>query len=276
MYGFSTALRALRIVPSPLKFRPCLLLSTLFALAALPLCARAEGEETFPVLTIGARTYTNVTVTTKSKSYVMLMHSTGLANIKVSELSPDVRETLGYSREEAPKTKAAAATKWAKAKLGAFNIGDVQAAEKNLREKWAQQSAAYHLPPLPEFNQRFVMIAAGVLFGLYLIFSALLRCIVQNAGKQPGALIWVPLLQIFPALKAASMSPAWILVFPLGIIVWCFKIAAACGKSPLTGLSLLFPLTSPLALLYLAFSGGRPAPEARTSSRPQLLALETA
>ena len=105
MYGFSTALRALRIVPSPLKFRPCLLLSTLFALAALPLCARAEVEETFPVLTIGARTYTNVTVTTKSKSYVMLMHSTGLANIKVSELSPDVRETLGYSREEAPKTK---------------------------------------------------------------------------------------------------------------------------------------------------------------------------
>src|ERR1051325_5010067 len=55
-----------------------------------------SGEETFPVLTIGTQTYTNVTVTTKAKNYVMLMHSTGLANIKVSELTPALRDKLGY------------------------------------------------------------------------------------------------------------------------------------------------------------------------------------
>jgi hypothetical protein len=216
-------------------------------------------------------------VTTKSKNYVMLLHSTGMANIKVSELSPDVRQTLGYSREEEPKNKTEAAKKWAKAKLGMFNIGDVKAAEKNLQQKWAEQSAAHHLPPLPEFNQQFLLTAGAVLFFLFLIHSALLCRVVQNAGKQPGLMIWLPILQVFPCLKAASMSAAWILGLPFGItsIVWCFKIAAACGKSAFTGLCLLFPLTSPLALLYLAYSGPRPKKDDKPT-RVEIMTLETA
>lgn len=278
MYRYSTALRATFRKGQPSRLLRGLVLLALIVIPGFPLAALAQVEETFPVLTIGTRTYTNVTVTTKAKSYVMLMHSEGLANIKVSELSPALRETLGYNREEAPKSKTAAATKWAKAKFAAFNIGDVKAAEKNIQEKWAQQSAVRHLPPLPEFNRRFFLILAAVLFVLFLIHSALLRLVIQNAGKEPGVMVWLPFLQIFPGLRAASMSPAWILGLPLGItwIVWCFKIAAACGKSAFTGLCLLFPLTSPLALLYLAFSGGGRQAEEKPNRRMQVMALETA
>jgi hypothetical protein len=278
MYGFSTALRALPIALFPQKSRPCLLLLALIALAAFPLHVSAQVEETFPLLTIGTRTYTNVTVTTKTKKYVMLMHSQGLANVKVSELPADLRETLGYNREEPPKSKTEAATKWAKAKLAVLNVGDVKATEQNLRDKWAQQSAAHHLPPMPELNQRFFLMLAGILVALFIVQSALLRLVVQNAGKEPGPMIWLPFLQVFPSLKAASMSPAWVLGLPVGItvVVWCFKISGACGKSAFTGLCLLFPLTSPFALLYLAFSGDRPESDPTPTRRPQIMTLETA
>ena len=70
-----------------------------------PYTARSQ-EQTFDVLTIGTRTYNNVTVTTKAKTYVMLMHSEGLANVKVSELSPEMRQTLGYKDLPAKRAKA--------------------------------------------------------------------------------------------------------------------------------------------------------------------------
>src|SRR5215468_3790538 len=101
MYATFAVLRA--AIHLRLLFRKALrlrILLTVIVLSALPLGANGQAEDRFPVLTIGTITYTNVTVTTKSKNYVMLLHSTGMANIKVSELSPDARQTLGYPREE--------------------------------------------------------------------------------------------------------------------------------------------------------------------------------
>jgi hypothetical protein len=265
------------------------ILTGVIALSALPPCARAQADEKYPVLTLGTITYTNVTVTTKTKNYVMLTHSTGLANIKVSDLSPDQRVALGYSREEAPKNKADAARKWAKAKIGAIDPARVKAAEANLeasvqqqwanlQQKWGEQSTVYHLPPLPELNQQFLVTLAEVMFALFLIHSALLHRVIQNAGKQPGLMTWLPFLQIFPMLKAASMSPAWILGLPFGItgVVWCFKISAACGKRAFTGFCLLIPVISSFTLVYLAYSGGRKQTEEKPIRRAKIMTLKTA
>src|SRR5262245_37376012 len=57
-------------------------------------------DATYDVLQIGTRSYTNVTITTKAKDYVFLMHSTGLMNVKVSELPHEVQVDLGYVKPE--------------------------------------------------------------------------------------------------------------------------------------------------------------------------------
>src|SRR5258708_17464029 len=64
---------------------------------AHPRSALAANEETFDVLQIGTRTYKNVTVTTKAKNYVFILHSTGMANVNVTDLTPALREKLGYN-----------------------------------------------------------------------------------------------------------------------------------------------------------------------------------
>ena len=75
----------------------------LAALLMRPLGVVGATEETFDVLQIGTRTYTNVTVTTKAKNYIFILHAAGMASIKVSELPPDLQEKLGYGTAAASK-----------------------------------------------------------------------------------------------------------------------------------------------------------------------------
>src|SRR6516162_672167 len=64
----------------------------------------ASAETTYPVLKTRTGTYTNATVTTTSKKYIFIIHSTGMANIKLQDLSPETLKDLGY---ELPEEKAA-------------------------------------------------------------------------------------------------------------------------------------------------------------------------
>jgi len=104
--------------------------------------------------------------------------------------------------------------------------------------------------------------------------------ICQKTGKEPGPLVWVPLLQSFPLLRAASMSRWWFLpsLIPgLNVIVsvlWCVKIVEARHKTVPLLVLLLLPITSPFAFLYLAFSEA--APEKKSEPRVEIMTLETA
>jgi hypothetical protein len=243
----------------------------------------AQTEQTFDELTIGAQTYKNVTVTTKAKSYVMLMHSQGLANIRVADLSPELRQKFGYrsAEEEKPKTKTAEVTKWAKQTFSSIKIDQVRAMESNFKQKWTEKSASGDLPMIKTITPQMMYGAAAAVLVLWIIYCACLQTICKKAGKEPGFLVWLPFLQIFPILSAAKMSLAWILGCPFGItqIVWCFKIAKARGKGGLTGFCLLFPPTSLFAFLYLTFADGAGA--GKSDKRPKLggariMSLETA
>src|SRR5881394_1200012 len=77
----------------------------------LPVSSQA-AEETFNMLQIGSQTYQNVTVTTKSKNYIFILHSAGMTNIKVSDLPTDLIEKLGYAAP-VPKVQTNAASVWA-------------------------------------------------------------------------------------------------------------------------------------------------------------------
>ncbi len=258
----------------------------LCALAAMSVFAavkaQAQVEQTFDVLTIGTHTYTNVTVTTKAKSYVMLMHSQGLANIRVGDLSPESRRALGYqaAADEKPKGKTTQVTKWAKEKFGLLKIDQVRALEANFKQKWTEKTASGELPVIKQLTPRVIYCAAGTALVLWIILCACLQTICKKTGKEPGILIWLPLLQIIPMLTAAEMSMAWILGCPFGLtqIVWCFKIAKARGKGAFTGFCLLLPVTNLFAFLYLTFSDGaeKPGKRPKLGSAMPIMTLETA
>lgn len=244
---------------------------------------RAEVEQTFPVLQVGAHTYRNVTVTTKSKNYVFLLHSEGLTNLKVSDLSPELLEKLGYSQTttQPPATNAplAAAKTWAKQTLAKVD-------NPQIRSLQAQGVEAFHRgltvaeQSLPPLTRQTMVVAGGVILLLYLFGCYCGKLICEKAGKEPGPLIWIPVLQNLPMLRAAGMSGWWFLALFVPVLnifaalVWCVKIAEARNKNGWLALLLILPVTNIVAFLYLAFGSGEP-PQ-KIQSRVPLMALETA
>src|SRR5688572_4309066 len=94
-----------------------------FVLLLAPLTAFAATEQTLNVLKIGAETYQNVTIMTKAKDYIFITHSTGMSNIKVSDLSQDLRDKLGYAATAKESTAAKGAmTGWAKNTLAKMDV----------------------------------------------------------------------------------------------------------------------------------------------------------
>ena len=84
-----------------------------FALAG----ALGAAEDKIDELQIGAHTYRNVTITTRTTNYVFLVHSEGMSNFKYSELTPEERHKLGFPEPPPPVVKTNIAEAWAKGAL---------------------------------------------------------------------------------------------------------------------------------------------------------------
>ncbi len=99
--------------------------------------------------------------------------------------------------------------------------------------------------------------------GLYLFFCFCCKRICEKTGQAPGALIWIPILQFIPLLRAAGMA-TWmflLLLVPLvnvavAVMMWV-KICVACGKSPWLVILLFIPPINLIFFPYLAFANGR-------------------
>jgi len=169
---------------------------------------------------------------------------------------------------------------WAKQTMAKLQVPQVNKLREQLAGYWplAQGSAKFQVP---ELSRRVLFICGGVLLGLYLFHSYCCLSICRKCGCEPGAAVWIPLLQIFPLLKAASMSPWWFVCFLVpGInliaqIVWFIKISQARGKGLGLAMLLIFPLTNPFAALYLAFAGGEPSRREKRQ-RVEIMTLEAA
>jgi len=235
-----------------------LLAVTCLCIWVAPALSAAALEETFPLLQIGTRTFTNVTVTTKNKSQIFMMHSTGMHTIKIADLAPEVRNKLGYTGEPEQKSAKGLASLGTIGKRSGLKLHLPQA--KDFQQQWRA-----HMPAnfaTITWSPNALLILASSVFVLYLMFSYCGMLICNKAGHVPGVLIWLPVLQLIPLLRAANMSPGWFVAYLVpGLnfvahIVWSFNIAKARGKSPLVGVFMLFPLTNILAYLYLALSNG--------------------
>jgi hypothetical protein len=251
----------------------------LIALVIEPREAGAALEQTFDQMQVGTATYQNVTVTTKDKHYIFILHSKGMTSIKVADLPSDIRTRLGYEDPSVPHTRTNASAAWARQTLSKFDGTEVKKVQEQVAGFWHSGGALPKLQ-LPKFNPMLLLAVGVVLLGLYLFQCYCCMLICAKAGSEPGPLVWVPLLQIIPLLKAAEMSAWWFLGFLVpGVnlvvqIMWCIKITASRGKSFWTALFLILPVTTPFAFLYLAFSGG-PASK-REDRKMSIMTLETA
>ncbi|MEY4386932.1 MAG: hypothetical protein RLY20_2215 [Verrucomicrobiota bacterium] len=105
-----------------------------------------------------------------------------------------------------------------------------------------------------------LLMVLGLFAVVFLFFSYTAKLICEKAGTVPGILVWIPVFQMIPLLRAASMSAWWFLALFIPFvgfvvhILWCFKLSAARGKGLLTGICLILPGLSFFAWLYLAFS----------------------
>lgn len=240
-------------------------------LAALLLSAAVSSsaaEQTLPILVTRSGTYTNVTVTTKNKDYVFILHAAGMANIRIQDLSEEAQEELGYVQRPEKKNIAGAQEVFAKELLPAME-SKLKPIEAAVDEQFNLKLSEVKLSPAA------LWIAAGVLLLFHLFYSYCCHLITIKSKRAPTILAWLPVLQSIPLLRAAEMSAWWFLLlwFPLVPIVWAFKIVKARGMNVFVAIALLLPVTNVFAFLYLAFAKEAPPKDA---PRYQSMSLQTA
>jgi hypothetical protein len=243
-----------------------------------PAWAGAASEEKFQTLQIGTHVYTNVTVTTKAKNYIFVMHATGMLNVKLSELTPDVLHELGYKTPEEAEAAKRTTNVLAVAVAKIPAVG--RTSMKNLEQSLWSRVPASQKQALT--NPRLLGPMLWAMAGLYFFFSFCASKICKKTGVKDGGLAWVPILQLFPLLKAAGMSPAWFIAFLVpvfnlfALLVWSFRIAEARRLASWVALLMIIPGLNILGLICLTFAEGAPEQKKMAFSSPQLMSLETA
>ncbi len=243
----------------------------------------AEMEQFFDVLQIGTHTYTNVTVTSKTRNYVFIVHAGGMTNIKLAEVPRDILVRLGYPDPAAPKVQTNAAAVWARKTIEKLPVQQIKNMEQQVKEKLVVKDLAGKLPfEVPTLSRNLIYAVGATLLALYLFYSFCCNLICKKAGIQPGILIWMPILQLLPLLQAARMSRWWFLAYFVPIlnivaqVMWSFKIADARNKSAIIGVFLLLPFLQIFAFLLLAFADKIPSRAKPVVTRPvEMMTLET-
>jgi hypothetical protein len=237
-------------------------------------------EDKFPVLQVGAMMYTNVTVTTKAAKYIFIVHNGGMTSIKPSNLPLNVQEELGYAAGGGPKGATNTAAAWAKREMAKVSVPQVKELGKQLEQKWRGKPLA-RLSVMGLAGSTLIFAVLGIALLLYLFQCYCLMLICRKTGHPAGFLVWLPVAQVFPMLRAAGMSGWWFLALLVPVlnlvasVLWCFNIAKARGKSVWVGVLLLLPITSLFAFLYLAFSNGDP-PDEDEEPEPKIMTLQAA
>lgn len=238
----------------------------------------AHGETTkelrFAVLQTKTGSYTNVTVTQVTKKWIFILHVNGVCNIKPEDLTPQMRTALGYDKvaaAEDDKSKHAIHSPFANFKLG--SVGKIAA-------DWSKngpQKIKSTLSEMTSGNRMALYSVLAILAVTHIIVSGLFWMICRKTHNSPGPLVWVPVLQLIPLLRAANMSRIWFFAYFIPVIniiaqiVWSVKICKTRGKSPFVAFLLILPPTSLFAFLYLAFS--RSAPVEMRTNEPMVLSF---
>lgn len=105
-----------------------------------------------------------------------------------------------------------------------------------------------------------ILVVLVISLALYVFFCFCCKRICEKCGKDPGVLIWIPIVNLIPLLEVAGL-PVWTIIlffiplanFIIAIVMWA-KICVARGKSGWLVLLMLIPVVNLIFLPYLAFS----------------------
>lgn len=231
-----------------------------------------EIQLKFPLVEIDSRWYTNATLVPGARD-VFISHIGGLKTVKVTALSEELREQLGYPTQ---KSKTNTVANWTKSQVSRFHPPEFATIERAVRK-----SMPLHKPD-GAINKPLIYALSSVAAALFILFSLCCKEICIKSGSRASLLVWIPVFQILPLLRAAKMPPLWFFaaIIPgIGLVayaIWCFKIAAVHKKGPALAVSLLLPFTSPFAFLYLAFGEYAPQPKPAKERRSEMMTLEAA
>ncbi|HLX68460.1 MAG TPA: DUF5684 domain-containing protein [Verrucomicrobiae bacterium] len=231
------------------------------------------SELRFPVLQTKTAAYTNVTVTQVTKKWIFILHDNGVCNIKPEDLTPETQHALGYDKLMAADEERAkrAVHPFANFKLG--SVGKIAADWS----KHGPEKLKATIDEMASSNRTALYLMFAILGITHLFVSMLFWMICRKTHNSPGPLVWVPVLQLIPLLRAANMSRVWFFAYFIPVIniiaqiVWSVKICQTRGKSPFVAFLLILPFTSLFAFLYLAFS--RSAPVEMRSNEPMSLSF---
>jgi hypothetical protein len=204
----------------------------------------------------------------KTKTAVYIFHSTGICNLKVADLPPETLRQLGYASTSDSVSWNLAPTNREMA------VKQFRSAKKKLNTQLSAGMQRLHTG-----GDTLMVLFVAVSLVMYLFICYCFSLICTKAGEEPGILVWVPILQILPLLRAAGMSPLWFLAwFVPGLnlvaqIIWCFSITKAREKAAWVAVLLILPVTNLFALLYLAFSDAASSEDEPVGRVP--LVLET-
>jgi hypothetical protein len=222
--------------------------------------------------------YQNVTVTGHNETDVFITHSRGMANVKIKDLDAETLWRVGLGPEPGSPEAVAAAeaaanegNKMPAALAKMFESSSAPVMESDMEAQVvgtsaaAGSSGANPFSSLPESAQMQEALASlqsslpiliGMIVGallFYLFWCFCLKLIVEKTGNKAGIMIWLPILQFFPALRAANMS-GWWLGFPLLTILLVMAAGAALmttvGPSPVL-LALLIPYAIATIVLFV-------------------------
>lgn len=242
-------------------------------LAFVVLAPLAQAEGAVPMIKTRTETYKNVTLVSHNATHVFVQHSRGMATLKVGDLDKEALIGLGVLPPEEIVAAAEGTTESTEA------IADVSALQQSFKESLAGSPPtldAHQLVQLKEEVKKILPIVGAVLLVFHLFFSLCCMLICKKTGMQPGILVWLPVLQLIPLIRASGMSGWWFLGWFVPIlnivaqILWCINICKARGKGMFATFCLIFPLTHPLAFLYLAFSSGSGEVEEESVGRIRL------
>lgn len=237
-----------------------------------PEAPRPGAERTYEALEIDSRVYTNATVSFGRKD-IFIEHAAGISTIKIASLSDETKELLGFKM---PKPGTNTMATWTKAQVSKIQAPELKSIETTVRSKVPFRTVKGALNPV------VMGIFASLSLACFVFFSFCCKQICEKSNTPPTPLIWIPILQLLPLFRAAGMPPIWFLASLLpglnlvAYAIWCFKISEARKKGFGMALALLFPLTSPLAFMYLAFGGGIPPATPAKARRPEMMTLEAA
>jgi hypothetical protein len=254
----------------------------LLVIIAAGLAQGASGtslvDPTFNVLKTRTGTYTNVTVTTRAESYIYIFHSAGMTSIRITDLPVEVRQELGYATPDAPKPQKTNDVTTVTARELTGVSQRLMPLKDILKRRWH-----WNRPDI-RISTEVLCTLLGIVAILHFFYSYCCHLICFKAKSPNSFLVWVPVLQLLPLLRAAGMSGWWFLAFfvpglnIVALVLWSLNIVKARGKHVTWAILLILPVTNLLAFLYLAFSSGADSdvPPPKISSKFQTEGLQTA